>query len=85
MSKMLITEAQYNSLSPIGREIHEYWMKHKPKMYREMYNEGTLWEILSNEDKRLDEMMCDLISVNRLAEDQAREIVRAEIYDEMMS
>ena len=85
MSKMLITEAQYSSLTPIGREIHEYWMKFKPKMYKEMHREGTLWETLSNEDKRLDEMMCDLVSVNRIAEDQAREIVRAEIYDEMMS
>ena len=85
MSKMLITEEQYDSLTPIGREIHAYWMKFKPQMYREMHREGTLWEVLSKEDKRLDEMIIELISVNGLAVDQAMEIARAEIYDEMMS
>jgi hypothetical protein len=78
---MLITEAQYSSLTPIGREIHEYWMKFKPKMYKEMHSAGTLWETLSSEDKRLFEMICDLMQ-NGLAEDQAKEIARAEIYDE---
>ena len=85
MSKMLITEAQYSSLTPIGREIHEYWMKWKPKMYQEMHREGTLWATLSSEDKRLDEMMCTMVAEQGLAVDQAWEIVRAEIYDEMMS
>jgi hypothetical protein len=85
MAKMLITKEQYSSLTPIGREIHEYWMKWKPEMYQEMHREGTLWEILSAEDKRLDEMIIELITVNGLAVDQAMEIARAEIYDEMMS
>ena len=85
MSKMLITEAQYSSLTPIGREIHEYWMKFKPKMYKEMHSAGTLWETLSSEDKRLDEMALMLITEQGLAVDMAMEIVRAEIYDEMMS
>ena len=80
MSKMLITEEQYSSLTPIGREIHEYWMKWKPKMYEEMHREGTLWEILSSEDNRLFEMICELMQ-NGLAEDQAKEIARSEIYD----
>ena len=84
MSKMLITEKQYSSLSPIGREIHEYWMKWKPEMYQEMHRAGTLWEILSKEDERLFEMICELMQ-NGLAEDQAKEIARSEIYDEMMS
>ena len=85
MSKMLITEEQYSSLTPIGREIHEYWAKWKPEMYKEMHREGTLWEILSSMDKRLDEMALQLITEQGLAVDQAMEIVRAEIYDEMMS
>ena len=84
MSKMLITEQQYNSLSPIGREIHRYWKDFKPQMYQEMHREGTLWETLSSEDKRLDEMIIDLMQQG-LAEDQAKEIARSEIYDEMMS
>ena len=85
MSKMLITEAQYSSLTPIGREIHEYWMKWKPQMYKEMHREGTLWETLSSEDKRLDDMMCAMVAEQGLAVDMAMEIIRAEIYDEMMS
>ena len=85
MLKMLITEEQYNSLTPIGREIHKYWKDHKPQMYQEMHKEGTLWETLSSEDKRLDEMALQLITEQGLAVDQAMEIVRAEIYDEMMS
>ena len=80
MSKMLITEKQYNHLSNIGREIHEYWMKYKPTMYQEMHEAGTLWEIISSEDNRLLEMMCSLITEQGLAEDQAWEIIRAEIY-----
>jgi hypothetical protein len=83
MAKMLITKEQYNSLTKIGREIHEYWMKWKPKMYREMAQAGTLWETLKHEDERLDEMACDLITVKGLSENMAMEIVRAEIYDEM--
>lgn len=84
MAKMLITEKQYSSLTPIGREIHEYWMKWKPEMYQEMHRDGYLWETLSSMDKRLFEMICELMQ-NGLAEDQAKEIARAEIYDEMMS
>lgn len=83
MAKMLITQEQYNSLSPIGVEIHTYWMKWKPKMYREMHKEGTLWETLKSEDERLFEMICELMQ-NGLSEDQAKEVARAEIYDVMM-
>ena len=83
MAKMLITQAQYNSLSPMGVELHRYWMNFKPKMYREMAEAGTLWPTLESEDNRLDEMVISLIH-SGLAEDQAKEIARAEIYDEMM-
>ena len=83
MAKMLITKAQYSSLSWIGQEMHDYWMKWKPEMYKEMAEAGTLWPTLQSEDQRLDEMVIDLIH-SGLAEDQAKEIARAEIYDEMM-
>ena len=84
MSKMLITEEQYHSLTPIGKEIHKYWMDFKPKMYREMEQAGTLWETLSSEDKRLDDLACNLITVQGMSVDMAMEVVRAQIYDEMM-
>ena len=80
---MLITKDQYYSLTVIGKEIHDYWMKSKPEMYREMYEQGTLWETLSREDKRLDDLACDLIAVQGMSVDMAMEVVRAQIYDEM--
>ena len=82
MAKMLITQSQYNSLSPMGVELHRYWMNFQPKMYQEMAESGTLWPTLESEDKRLDEMVIDLIH-SGLAEDQAKEIARAEIYGEL--
>ena len=83
MAKMLITMEQYHSLSPMGVELHRYWMNFKPEMYKEMAQAGTLWEVLQSEDNRLFEMVCELMQ-NGLAEDQAKEVARAEIYDEMM-
>lgn len=80
MAKMLITKEQYNSLSPMGVELHQYWMNFKPEMYQEMAQVGTLWQTLQIEDQRLDEMVIELIH-SGLAEDQAKEMARAEIYD----
>ena len=82
MAKMLITKEQYSSLSPIGREIHEYWMKWKPEMYKELKAQGTLWEVLESEDNRLDEMIISLMQ-NGMSEDMAKEVARAEIYGEL--
>ena len=55
-------------------------MNFKPKMYKEMAEAGTLWEVLQSEDRRLDEMVIDLIH-SGLSEDMAKEVARAEIYD----
>ena len=83
MAKMLITQEQHNRLSPMGVELHRYWMNFKPEMYQEMAAAGTLWPTLESEDNRLFEMVVSLIH-SGLAEDQAKEVARAEIYDEMM-
>ena len=82
MAKMLITKEQYHSMSPMGVELHDYWMKWKPEMYKEMAAAGTLWEVLQSEDRRLDEMVIDLIHKG-LAVDQAVEVARAEIYGDL--
>ena len=82
MAKMLITKEQYSNLSPMGVELHQYWMNFKPKMYKEMAAAGTLWETLLSEDRRLDEMVISLIH-NGLEVDQAVEVARAEIYGEL--
>ena len=84
MAKRLITKEQYYSLTVIGKEIHDYWMNHKPKMYEEMNREGTLWETLKSEDERLFEMAWELTQQG-YRQDEMMEIVRAEIYDELMS
>ena len=81
MAKMLITKEQYSSLSPMGVELHRYWMNFKPQMYKEMAEAGTLWPTLQSEDRRLDEMVIDLMH-SGLAEDQAKEVARAEIYEQ---
>ena len=81
MAKMLISKEQYSSLSPMGVELHRYWMNFKPQMYKEMAEAGTLWPTLQSEDRRLDEMVIDLMH-SGLAEDQAKEVARAEIYEQ---
>ena len=83
MAKMLITKEQYSSLSFIGKEMHDYWMKWKPEMYQEMAQAGTLWEVLQSEDNRLYEMGADLVSVQGMAPDMAMEVLRSEIYGEL--
>ena len=82
MAKMLITKEQYWKLSPMGVELHDYWMKWKPEMYQQMAEAGTLLEVLQSEDRRLDEMVIDLIH-SGLSEDMAKEIARAEIYGDL--
>ena len=82
MAKMLITKEQYHSMSPMGVELHRYWMNFQPKMYQEMAEAGTLWPTLESEDNRLNNMVIDLIH-SGLAEDQAKEVARAEIYGEL--
>lgn len=83
MAERLITTDQYYSLTEIGKEIHDYWMKWKPEMYKEMAEQGTLWETLSREDTRLDDLAFNLIAVQGMSVDMAMEVVRAQIYDEM--
>ena len=83
MAQMQITRAQYNSLRWIGQEMHDYWMKWKPEMYQEMAAAGTLWPTLESEDNRLYEMGANLVSVQGMAPDMAKETVRAEIYGEL--
>ena len=83
MAKMLITREQYLRLSPMGVELHDYWMKWKPEMYREMAEAGTLWPTLESEDNRLYEMVANLITVQGMSEDMAKEVARAEIYEEL--
>ena len=74
---------QYYHIGVMGRELHDYWMTQKPEMYREMKAQGTLWTTLESEGMRLDDMIIDLMQ-NGMSEDMAKEVARAEIYDEMM-
>ena len=59
-------------------------MTQKPELYREMKAQGTLWTTLESEGMRLDDMIIDLMQ-NGMSEDMAKEVARAEIYDEMMT
>lgn len=81
MSKMLITKEQYSSLTPIGKELHDYWMKFKPEMYKELAQMGSLWSLIEQQDKELDDMILQLIPQLGIA--GAMEVARAEIYETM--
>ena len=76
-----ITTEQYYSLTPIGKELHDYWMNFKPKMYKELADSGKLWPLIKSEGDRLNEMVIELTPQIGLA--GAKEMARAEIYDEM--
>ena len=75
---------QYYHIGVMGRELHDYWMTQKPKLYRQMQAQGTLWQTLESEGMRLDEMIVSLMQ-SGMSEDMAKEVARAEIYDEMMT
>ena len=77
-----ITTEQYYSLTPIGKELHDYWMKFKPEMYEEMYQKKTLLPTLISDNARLHEMICELIQ-NGMSVPQAMEVARAQIYEEI--
>ena len=75
---------QYYHIGVMGRELHDYWMTQKPELYRELKAQGTLWTTLESEGMRLDDMIIDLMQ-SGMSEDMAKEVARAEIYDEMMT
>ena len=81
MAKMRITKDQYWSLNPMAKELHDYWMNFKPKMYKELADSGNLLDLIQREGDRLNEMVIELTPQIGLA--GAKEVARAEIYDEM--
>ena len=81
MAKMRITKEQYWNLNPMAKELHDYWMKFKPKMYKELADSKELLPLILREGERLDEMVIELTPQIGLA--GAKEVARAEIYDEM--
>lgn len=78
-----ITVEQYQFLTPMGREMHDYWMKYKKEMYNELADSGKLLPLLESEGNRLEDMIDDLIPQIGIA--GAKEMARAEIYDEMQT
>ena len=80
MAKMLITDEQYWSLNPMAKELHDYWMNFKPKMYNELADSGKLSSLIQSEGDRLNEMVIELTPQIGIA--GAKEIAREEIYGE---
>ena len=80
--KTRLTREQYIHLNPMAMELHDYWMNYKPEMYNELADSGKLWPLLKTEGDRLNEMVIELTPQIGLA--GAKEMARAEIYDEMM-
>lgn len=77
-----LTLEQYQSLPEWGKELHDYLQDYKKKTYKEWTSSEELYRYLMSEGQRLEEMAVELIQ-DGLAEDQMREIVRAEIYGDL--
>ena len=80
--KTRLTKEQYIHLNPMAMELHDYWMNFKPEMYNELADSGKLWPLLKSEGDRLDEIVIE--NMHTLGIAGAKELARAEIYDEMM-
>lgn len=77
-----LTMEQYLSLPGFGKELHDYLQDYKKKQYKEWTDSESLYRHLMSEGQRLEEMAAELIQQG-LAEDQMKEIVRAEIYGDL--
>ena len=75
-------QQQRPSIGVMGWELHDYWKKWMPELYKELEQSGQLWPILQSEGYRLDEMIIDLMQQG-MSEDMAKEVARAEIYGEL--
>lgn len=75
-----LTEKEYLSLLPWGREVAEYWTEYLPNMCREMQKEGTLLKNLTKEGETLAEYEAELVH-SGLALDGVREMVWERVHE----
>lgn len=78
--KSLLTKEQRLSLSIQGKKLEEFWRTEKPKMYKSLYEEGSLYRILKKQGDRYEEMMIDMIR-DGIPPNQAEEVVNYELYE----
>lgn len=78
--KMALTRKQYLSLSAEGQELHDYWRKWNPKLYREAAQDGSLYNLCLTKGQEMQDEMDELILRQKMQENEAREIVWQEIY-----
>ena len=79
---MLKMPNEYYALPVMGREIYDYWKISKPEPLKEMDQSGQLWSYLENKGWRLNDLVTELMWQG-LSEDMAKELARAEIYDQL--
>ena len=65
-------------LGSIGREAKRHWKQHRPKMYKQLQEEGRLNEVLLELENRVAKQMEDL-SLQGLNYNQAWEMVRDQV------
>ncbi len=65
-------------LGSIGREARRHWKQHRPKMYKELQEAGTLKTTLLELENRVAKQMEDL-SLQGLKPNQAWEMVRDQV------
>lgn len=78
---MLITQEEYDNLSPITKELHDYLLKWKPKKYNELAKENKLLPYLLDEGKKLDKLVEDQLDYLGIA--GAKQLAREEIYEDL--
>lgn len=65
-------------LGSLGLQIKAHWRRHRPKMYAELEQAGTLEESVSTAADLTADALYDLVVVKKMPYDQAWELVREE-------
>ena len=77
--KMALTRKQYLSLSAEGQDLHDYWMKWNPELYRQAAAEGSLYSLCLNRGQEMQDEI-DSLMQQGMQLNEAREVVWEDIY-----
>ena len=78
-AKMGLTHQQYMSLCAEAKDLHDYWRKWNPSLYREATKDGSLYRMVATKGQEMQDEI-DRLMQQGLYLNEAREIVWEEIY-----
>ena len=79
LPKMGLTHQQYMNLCAEAKELHDYWRKWNPNLYMEATKDGSLYNLVATKGQEMQDEIDELMQQGMYL-NEAREIVRAEIY-----